>query len=219
MSIATVTNNRNNITIRRIFSFLERRAPHEARDIRSAFDDVWDYLYYLSEYLECAARRFDGEERDLMMAEYNRVQSAIAVMGQSVLPVIMPDGSQTETPQQLAAVEPPAAPPATIAPQTQPRRPEAATPVVRTADTMPRSTASLATNTNGQPNERPPQYESLSETVFATLRILGQLTSDVSDLEDIEPGDLETEAVHKLAADELHHVIWKAAQQFDRHLR
>ncbi len=107
MSNAAPTTNPNDVTIRRIFNHLDRRAPSDARNIRSAFDDLWDNLYYLSEYLEDAARRFDREERDLMMAEYNRVQSAIAVMGQSSLPVIMPDGSDDETPAQPAAVATP----------------------------------------------------------------------------------------------------------------
>ena len=220
MSNAAPTTNPNDVTIRRIFNHLERRAPRDARDIRSAFDDLWDNLYYLSEYLESAARRFDREERDLMMAEYNRVQSAIAVMGQSSLPVIMPDGSEDETPAQPAADATPTTPattPATVEPQ--PQRTAATTPAARTTVATPRAITTPATNTNGQPSERPPQYESLGETVFATLHILGQLTSDVGDLEDIEPGDLETEAVCKLAADELHHAIWKAAKQFDRHLR
>ncbi|QDT60622.1 hypothetical protein SV7mr_31460 [Stieleria bergensis] len=217
MSNAAPTTNPNDVTIRRIFNHLDRRAPSEARNIRSAFDDLWDNLYYLSEYLEDAAHRFDREERDLLMAEYNRVQSAIAVMGQSSLPVIMPDGSEDETPAQPATVATPATTPATVEPQRQ--RTAATTPAARTTVATSRAITTPATNTNGQPSERPPQYKSLGETVFATLHILGQLTSDVGDLEDIEPGDLETEAICKLAADELHHAIWKAAKQFDRHLR
>jgi len=73
--------------------------------------------------------------------------------------------------------------------------------------------------TNFEFHSRMPQHKTLEATVQATLSILRQLTSDVSELTDIEPGDTETEDLHEMAIQDLHRAVWKAANKFEGDLR
>ena len=91
--MATTHENERHIIIRRIFEQLDLREPSEAQDIRDAFHTVWDKLFYLGEYLESAATKFDGKEKSLLLEEYRRMQMAIAILGESYMPVVMPDNA------------------------------------------------------------------------------------------------------------------------------
>jgi hypothetical protein len=87
---ATPENERHQL-IRSIFQKLDADEPVEAMNIRDAFHAVWDRLFYLGEYLESAATKFDGKEKSLLLEEYRRIQMAIAILGESYIPVVMPD--------------------------------------------------------------------------------------------------------------------------------
>lgn len=89
--MTTTQENERHLLIRRIFEDLDSREPNDAQDIREAFHLVWDKLFYLGEYLESAATKFDGKEKVLLLEEYRRVRTAIAILGESYVPVIMPD--------------------------------------------------------------------------------------------------------------------------------
>ena len=89
--MTTTHENERHILIRRIFEELDSRAPNDAQDIRDAFHTVWDKLFYLGEHLESAATKFHGKEKGLLVEEYRRMQIAIAILGESYIPVVMPD--------------------------------------------------------------------------------------------------------------------------------
>jgi hypothetical protein len=89
--MTTAQENERHILIRGIFEELDSREPNEAQEIRDAFHTVWDKLFYLGEDLESAATKFDGKEKSLLLEEYRRMQMAIAILGESFIPVIMPD--------------------------------------------------------------------------------------------------------------------------------
>ena len=89
--MTTAHENERHILIRRIFEQLDLREPSEAQDIRDAFHTVWDKLFYLGEYLESAASQFEGSERSLLLEEQRRMKTAMAIVSESYLPVIMPD--------------------------------------------------------------------------------------------------------------------------------
>jgi hypothetical protein len=89
--MATTHENERHILIRRIFEELDSREPNEAQDIRDAFHTVWDKLFYLGEFLESASMNFDGKEKCLLLEEYRRMQMSIAILGESYIPVVMPD--------------------------------------------------------------------------------------------------------------------------------
>ncbi|MCY2977238.1 MAG: hypothetical protein NTU79_01055 [Planctomycetota bacterium] len=91
--MTTAHENERHILIRRIFEELDSREQNEAQDILDAFHTVWDKLFYLGENLESAATKFDGKEKSLLLEEYRRMQMAIAIVGESYIPVIMPDDS------------------------------------------------------------------------------------------------------------------------------
>lgn len=77
--------------IRSIFQKLDTNEPVEAMNIREAFHAVWDRLFYLGEYLESAASQFEGNERSLLLEEQRRMKTAMEIIGESYVPVIMPD--------------------------------------------------------------------------------------------------------------------------------
>ena len=87
---ATPENERHQL-IRSIFQKLDADEPVEAMNIRDAFHAVWDRLFYLGEYLESAASQFEGSERSFLLEEQRRMKTAMAIVGESLLPVIMPD--------------------------------------------------------------------------------------------------------------------------------
>lgn len=87
---ATPENERHQL-IRSIFQKLDADEPVEAMNIREAFHSVWDRLFYLGEYLESAASQFEGSERSFLLEEQRRMKTAMAIVGESYLPVIMPD--------------------------------------------------------------------------------------------------------------------------------
>lgn len=87
---ATPENERHQL-IRSIFQNLDADEPVEAMNIRDAFRAVWDRLFYLGEYLESAASQFEGSERSFLLEEQRRMKTAMAIVGESYLPVIMPD--------------------------------------------------------------------------------------------------------------------------------
>ncbi len=47
-------------TLPSIFERLEALAPNDARDIRTAFEAVWENFYHLADCLQSAASRFRG---------------------------------------------------------------------------------------------------------------------------------------------------------------
>ncbi|MFN3189166.1 MAG: hypothetical protein ACE361_01480 [Aureliella sp.] len=73
--------------------------------------------------------------------------------------------------------------------------------------------------TNFEFHSRMPQPKTLEAIVQATLFTLRQLTSEVSELTDIEVGDTETEGLHRIAVEDLYRAIWKAANEFEGKLR
>ncbi len=87
---ATTENERHQL-IRSIFQKLDADEPVEAMNIRDAFHAVWDRLFYLGEYLESAASQFEGSERSFLLEEQRRMKTAMAIVSESYLPVIMPD--------------------------------------------------------------------------------------------------------------------------------
>ena len=87
---ATPENERHQL-IRSIFQKLDADEPVEAMNIRDAFHAVWDRLFYLGEYLESAASQFEGSERSFLLEEQRRMKTALAIVRESYLPVIMPD--------------------------------------------------------------------------------------------------------------------------------
>ena len=87
---ATTENERHQL-IRSIFQKLDADEPVEAMNIRDAFHAVWDRLFYLGEYLESAASQFEGSERSFLLQEQRRMKTAMAIVSESNLPVIMPD--------------------------------------------------------------------------------------------------------------------------------
>jgi len=87
---ATTENERHQL-IRSIFQKVDADEPVEAMNIRDAFHAVWDRLFYLGEYLESAASQFEGSERSFLLEEQRRMKTAMAIVSESYLPVIMPD--------------------------------------------------------------------------------------------------------------------------------
>ena len=87
---ATPENERHQL-IQSIFQKLDADEPVEAMNIRDAFHAVWDRLFYLGEYLESAASQFEGSERSFLLEEQRRMKTAMAIVSESYLPVIMPD--------------------------------------------------------------------------------------------------------------------------------
>jgi hypothetical protein len=89
--MTTTHENERHILIRRIFEELDSREPNDAQDIRDEFHTVWDKLFCLGQYLESAATKFDGKEKSLLLEEYRRMQMATTILGESYIPVVMPD--------------------------------------------------------------------------------------------------------------------------------
>ena len=87
----TTPENERHQLIRSIFQKLDADEPVEAMNIRDAFYAVWDRLFYLGEYLESAASQFEGSERSFLLEEQRRMKTAMAIVSESYLPVIMPD--------------------------------------------------------------------------------------------------------------------------------
>ena len=86
-----IPENERHQLIRSVFQKLDTNEPIEAINIRDAFHAVWDRLFYLGEYLESAASQFEGNERSFLLEEQRRMRTAMEIMGESYLPVIMPD--------------------------------------------------------------------------------------------------------------------------------
>ena len=151
-------------TLPSIFERLEALAPSDARDIRTAFEAVWENFYHLADCLQSAASRFRGEERRLLTAECERTEEAMGAMAKSRLKAIMPDAPDGES----------------------------------------------------QADDGSPALECL---VYDTQRLLETLTSEVDELELIEPGDIETAAINREALKELHDTILAASKRFNSYVR
>jgi hypothetical protein len=88
--IKTQENERHQI-IRSVFQSLDASDPNTAINIRDAFHTVWDQLYELGEHIELAATMFDSKRKRLLLEEHRRLQTMMAILHESYLPVIMPD--------------------------------------------------------------------------------------------------------------------------------
>jgi hypothetical protein len=73
--------------------------------------------------------------------------------------------------------------------------------------------------TNFEYHSRRPKYQTIEEYVFATRRLLEQLTAEIEDFPDIDAGDIETEGLQRIAIEDLHATVWKAANDFEGKLR
>ena len=147
-----------------IFDRLEALAPNDARDIRTAFEAVWENFYHLADCLQSAASRFRGVERRLLTAECERTEEAMHAMAKSRLKAIIPN----------------------------------------------------APNGESHADDSSPALECL---VYETQKLLETLTSEVDELELIEPGDIETAAINREALKELHDTILAASKRFNSYVR
>ena len=89
--MTTTQENERHQIIRSVFESLDAHEPNTAINIRDAFHTVWDQLYELSEQLETAASKFEGNRKGLLLEECRRLQTMTTILHESYLPVIMPD--------------------------------------------------------------------------------------------------------------------------------
>ena len=204
--------------MKNIFETLEAHAPHEARDIRSAFHDVWEYLYYLSEYLDHAASRLHGEQREVLTQEYQLVQTAIETMSKSSLPAIMPD----ETESNSAAPTPTETAERNVEPVRMEEQPQPCVSQPPAADAVQACSRTTRNNTpvaQPLPAHRRKASESPIDKTAATLRILDLLRGEVEGFEFDGTHDPETTELCSLAIGDLHDALRSAADAFYEQLR
>ncbi len=89
--MTTTQENERHQIIRSVFESLDASDANTALNIRNAFHTVWDQLYELSERIELTATMFDGKRKGLLLEEHRRLQTMMAILHESYLPVVMPD--------------------------------------------------------------------------------------------------------------------------------